>query len=125
MSSVRLLVAESGAEIYESILLQLHALTGVELIGSVRYADEALAATRRFRPHLVLLEAGLPGEDWKGLVPQLRARAGGPEVVICTSRAAAVDPDEVRHAGALDIFDVSEVVTRLAALLRGRAEAKP
>lgn len=117
MPSVRLLVAETGLGIYESILQDQHALAGVELIGSVRYPDEALAATRRFRPTLVLLDAAFAGEDWRGLVPQLKTRAGGPEIVICTTPSASVDLQEALAAGVLALIEASDVVAGLAALL--------
>jgi CheY-like chemotaxis protein len=63
--------------------------------------DEALAAAREFKPHVVLLDIGLPDIDGYKLVPKLRQVPGGRgmRIVALTGYAGAENAERARSAG--------------------------
>ncbi len=69
---VRVLVVDDNVDAAESIAMLL-ALEGHE-VRSVHAAREALEAAMSFRPHVVLLDIGLPGMDGYEVARQLRSQ---------------------------------------------------
>ena len=90
-------------------------------------AAEALAAARRERPDAILLDLGLPDRDGLELVPLLRQLGSAP-IVVVSAREATDQKVAALDLGAHDYvtkpFDSEEVLARLRATLRVRAEAQ-
>ncbi len=71
-SRARVLVVDDNVDAAESIAMLL-ALEGHE-VRSVHAAHDALEAAKSFRPHVVLLDIGLPGMDGYEVARQLRSQ---------------------------------------------------
>ncbi len=102
------------------------ALEGFEVVGAASTGADALAAVRRLRPDLVLLDVYLP--DMTGLEVLRRLRADGAPVDVIVISAAR-DVDSIRsalHGGVLHYlvkpFDRQTFVSRLREYAAVRAE---
>ncbi len=101
-------------------------LEGFEVL-AVGTGEEAIEVADKSRPHVVVLDVGLPGID--GVEVVRRIRAAGDDVPICILSARVEVGDRVAglEAGADDYlvkpFVLAELVARLNALLRRRPEA--
>jgi DNA-binding response OmpR family regulator len=83
--------------------------------------DSALAAVRRARPDLVVLDLGLPGRDGLDVARDVRRRAETP-IVMLTARGDETDRIVGLEIGADDYvvkpFSPKELVARVRAVLR-------
>jgi DNA-binding NarL/FixJ family response regulator len=61
-------------------------LQGFDVVGDVHDGEAALAAAERLRPDVVLLDVQLPGMDGFEVADRLAQTAGGPRVVLVSSR---------------------------------------
>ncbi len=122
----RILVVEDDEDQREVVGIHLRA-AGFEPI-PVPTGDAALAAARQHRPHLVLLDANLPGMDGYGVCRALKADPdlAGTPVVFMTVRAHIDDKAVGLMLGADDYLtkplDPMELVLRIHVLLRRKAE---
>ncbi|MGI8983533.1 MAG: response regulator [Acidimicrobiales bacterium] len=91
-------------------------------------AAAALAAIRRHRPDLVLLDVMMPGRDGLDLLAELR-RAGDLPVIMVTARGEEADRVNGLRLGADDYivkpFSPAELVARITAVLRRRGGPPP
>ncbi|MCW2621805.1 MAG: DNA-binding response regulator [Frankiales bacterium] len=90
--------------------------------------DKALAAFRRERPDVVLLDLMLPGTDGLEVCRQIRAESGVP-IVMLTAKSDTVDVVLGLESGADDYivkpFKPKEVVARVRARLRSHDDVAP
>lgn len=84
-------------------------------------AAEALTVIAAFRPHLVLMDIQLPGEDGLALTQRLRAQPGGAQLRIVAFTAFAMKGDEarMREAGCDGYLSKPIRVATFAATVRG------
>jgi DNA-binding NarL/FixJ family response regulator len=61
---------------------------GFEIVGEAADGEAALAAARRLRPEIVLLDIQLPGLDGFAVAERLAAEPESPAVVLISSRGA-------------------------------------
>jgi DNA-binding response OmpR family regulator len=89
--------------------------------------DSALAAARRSRPDLVVLDLGLPGRDGLDVTRELRRTSNVP-IVVVTARGEESDRIVGLELGADDYvvkpFSPKELVARVRAVLRRTASAR-
>ncbi len=94
----------------------------------VAHGDHAVAAFRRDKPDLVLLDLMLPGTDGVEICRQIRAESGVP-IVMLTARSDTGDVVRGLECGADDYvvkpFKPKELVARVRARLRVRDEELP
>lgn len=90
---------------------------------------EALRRARAGRPDLILLDLMLPGVDGYGVLQRLRDEGDQTPVLILTARSQEADKVYGFRLGADDYvtkpFGLSELVARVAALLRRARTAAP
>lgn len=83
---------------------------------------DAVHAAAEFRPHIVVLDLGLPDIDGFAVLGKLRKVAGDVPVVFLTARDAVEDRIEGLRAGGDDYvvkpFNIEELLARLHAVLR-------
>jgi PAS domain S-box-containing protein len=95
---IRVLVVDDNVDAAESIAMLL-SLEGHE-VRSVHAAHEALEAAEAFRPHLVLLDIGLPGMDGYEVARRLRSQhIERMRIVAITGYGQPSDRDRTREAG--------------------------
>jgi two-component system response regulator DctR len=102
MAEWRLLIVEDDREVARLHCRFVARMPGLSVVGVAGTAAEAERMVGALRPHLLLLDVGLPGQDGVALLRRLRARAEPVEVIAVTAASGA---DTVRAAiqlGALD-----------------------
>jgi DNA-binding NarL/FixJ family response regulator len=62
---------------------------GVDVVAEVEEGEEAQDAVARWRPDVVLVDIGLPGIDGMEVARRLGAEAGGPTVILISTRDVA------------------------------------
>ncbi len=98
-SRTRVLVVDDNVDAADSIAMLL-SLEGHEVV-SVHAAHEALEAAQTFRPHVVLLDIGLPGMDGYEVARRLRSRQRieSMRLVAITGYGQQSDRERAREAG--------------------------
>jgi len=81
---------------------------GFDVIGESATGCEGLAAAARLRPDLVLLDVGLPDVDGIEVAGRLKG-AGGPAVVLTSSRDATDYPPHFENCGARGFIAKAEL----------------
>ncbi len=96
---------------------------------TVADGDAALAAVRRDRPDLVVLDVGLPGTDGYEVCRRLRDEGDQTPVVFLTARDAKEDMLQGFTKGGDDYvtkpFSIDELVARIRAVLRRSRASAP
>jgi DNA-binding NarL/FixJ family response regulator len=80
---VRILVVDDSAVIRARLVAMLREIPEVE-VDEATGADEALAAAAALQMDLVVLDVHMPGRSGLDVLPQLKALAGPPLVVVLT-----------------------------------------
>jgi DNA-binding NarL/FixJ family response regulator len=88
---------------------------GFEVVGEAGDGDQALAATRRLRPGVVLLDVQMPGEDGFAVAARLASEPDPPAVVLISGRDPAAFGDRLADRPFLAKRDLSGAA--LAALV--------
>ena len=77
---------------------------GFEVLGEAADGEAALAAARRLRPQVVLLDVQLPGMDGFAVAERLAAGEDPPMVVLTSSRAAEAFRSRLEAVGSVRGF---------------------
>src|SRR5919109_3714465 len=83
-SPPRVVVADDSA-LMRNIVARSLAKAGIEVVGSARDGDEALALCERERPDAMTLDLAMPGLDGMGVLRALRERGGSSIPVVVVS----------------------------------------
>lgn len=115
-----MLLAEDDGPIRRSLGRALH-LEGYQVI-AVPDGVQALAATHRERPDVLVLDVMMPGVNGLGVCQVLRAEGDRTPILMLTARVETSDRVAGLDAGADDYmakpFEIEELFARLRALLR-------
>ena len=90
---------------------------GFDVVGEADDGASALAAARRLRPELVLLDVLLPDMSGFSVVEALAAKPGGPQVVIVSSRSESELGSALRHSSVTGFVPKSELTAAAVAAL--------
>jgi two-component system chemotaxis response regulator CheB len=101
----RVVVADDSA-LMRSIVSRSLERAGVDVVGSARNGDEALALCERERPDAMTLDLTMPGLDGLGVLRALRARPGGGIPVVVVSAFSAAHGARAVDALAEGAFDL-------------------
>ena len=82
---VRVLLADDDALVRAGLTMMLDAFEQIEVVGAVTDGTEVLAAVRRSRPDVVLMDIRMPGLDGLAATEQLRGQSDPPEVIVLTT----------------------------------------
>ena len=96
--ATRVLIVDDHPSFRTGVRRMLEA-EGFEVVGEAADGESALAATASLRPELVLLDVSLPDLDGFEVTQRIVA-AGGPPVVLTSSRDRADYGDCVDYCGA-------------------------
>ncbi|MFF8379494.1 response regulator [Streptomyces sp. NPDC015661] len=83
----RVVVADDQAVVREGIVMLLGLLPGIEVVGSARDGEEAVALTAELDPDVVLMDLRMPRCDGVEATRRIRDRHPGTEVVVLTTYA--------------------------------------
>lgn len=123
--AVRVLVADDQSVVREGIVMLLGLLAGVEVVGSARDGEEAVALTAELAPDVVLMDLRMPRCDGVEATRRIRERHRGTEVVVLTTYADDDSLFPALRAGARGYLtkDASgeEIVRALRDVTDGRA----
>ena len=101
----RVVVVDDSA-LMRNIVTRSLTRAGVEVVGSARDGDEALALCERERPDAMTLDLTMPGLDGLGVLRALRARANGNIPVVVVSAFSAAHGARAVDALAEGAFDL-------------------
>ncbi|MFJ8309618.1 MULTISPECIES: response regulator [unclassified Streptomyces] len=85
--SIKVVVADDQSVVREGIVMLLGLLPGIEVVGSARDGEEAVALTAELAPDIVLMDLRMPRCDGAEATRRIRAEHPGTEVVILTTYA--------------------------------------
>ncbi|MEU2233125.1 response regulator transcription factor [Streptomyces vietnamensis] len=83
----RVVVADDQAVVREGIVMLLGLLPGIEVVGSAKDGEEAVALTAELGPDVVLMDLRMPRCDGVEATRRIRDRHPGTEVVVLTTYA--------------------------------------
>ena len=118
---VRVVVVEDNDVFREALELLLGARPDLDVVSAVAAGEEAVAACREHRPHVVLMDYRLPGIDGVQATAQLRRTC--PEVaVVCLTGAASIrETQALRGAGAVACLTKDAELDEIVEAIRSAA----
>ncbi|WP_017237645.1 response regulator transcription factor [Streptomyces sp. SS] len=127
--AVRVVVADDQAVVREGIVMLLGLLPGIEVVGSARGGEEAVALTGAHEPDVVLMDLRMPRCDGVEATRRIRERFPGTEVVVLTTYADDDSLFPALRAGARGYLtkdaDGAEIARALRDVVDGRAGLSP
>jgi two-component system nitrate/nitrite response regulator NarL len=97
---------------------------GFEVVGSASDGTEAIEATGRLQPRLVLLDLSMPGLTGLEALPRIREAAPGCEVVVLTASGTEENLLGAIRGGAAGYLLKSEAPERIVEFLHGVARGE-
>lgn len=124
---IRVLVVDDHPVLRAGLEAVLRAEPGFVCVGTAGDGHEMLAAQRRTRPDVVLLDWRLGDEDGVALCRTLRGESAPPEVVLYTASADEGLFENATSAGAHAVIeksaDIGELFDALRLAVRGSRQA--
>nr|WSW66372.1 response regulator transcription factor [Streptomyces sp. NBC_00995] len=127
--SARVVVADDQSVVREGIVMLLGLLPGIEVVGSAKDGDEAVALVAEHAPDVVLMDLRMPRCDGVEATRRIRSDFPGTQVVVLTT----FDDDDslfpALRAGARGFLTKDaggdEIVRAVQAVLSGEAGLSP
>ena len=117
-SAVRVLLAEGDAATRESLVSQVEALPGIDLVGAEASAADAIIAAYRLRPDVVLLDLTPPDRPAPDTIRHLLRVCPGVSVAMLVDNTEDARLTPALDAGARDSLPKSVQAEQLESLLR-------
>jgi two-component system NarL family response regulator len=123
-ASIRVLVVEDNLIARLGTVTLIGTEPGLEVVGEVADAAEALAAYRRLRPDVVVTDLRMPGLDGVGLTALLVKETPPARVLVLTYYEGEENVFQAQRAGALGYLGkeshASELIPAIRAVAAGR-----
>ncbi|MGW6456368.1 response regulator transcription factor [Streptomyces sp. NPDC055078] len=128
-ASARVIVADDQAVVREGIVMLLGLLPGIEVVGSAKDGEEAVALVAELAPDVVLMDLRMPRCDGVEATRRIRGAHSATQVVVLTT----YDDDDslfpALRAGARGYLtkdaDAGEIVRAIRDVMAGRAGLSP
>lgn len=117
-TSLRVLLAETDAETRTSLASRVSELNGVDLVGAEANAADAIIATYRLHPDVVLLDLASPDRPAADTIHHLLRVCPGVSVAMLVEREGDARLTPALDAGARESVLKTDSGDHLAALLR-------
>ncbi|MFF0449266.1 response regulator [Streptomyces sp. NPDC004609] len=128
-ADARVVVADDQAVVREGIVMLLGLLPGIEVVGSARDGEEAVALVAELAPDVVLMDLRMPRCDGVEATRRIRAEYPGTQVVVLTTYADDDSLFPALRAGARGYLtkdaDGGEIVRAIQDVVAGRAGLSP
>ncbi|MER5460593.1 response regulator transcription factor [Streptomyces sp. NPDC002668] len=125
----RVVVADDQAVVREGIVMLLGLLPGIEVIGSAKDGEEAVALVAELAPDVVLMDLRMPRCDGVEATRRIRSEHPGTQVVVLTTYADDDSLFPALRAGARGYLtkdaDGDEIVRAIQEVVAGRAGLSP
>ena len=115
--SIRVFIVEDSALVRQRLVETLTALNHVKFVGHAASVREALEWIPLARPHVVLLDLGLPDGSGLQVLKAIQAMSPPPAVAIFTNYATASLRERCLAAGAQAFLDKSHEFNRIPAVI--------
>lgn len=102
MTDWKVLIVEDDPTVARIHCRFVSEMRNFEVVGVTGRADQALQILATLKPHLVLLDLGLPGTDGLRLLRHIRASAACVEVVAVTADSSSASVSAALQLGVLD-----------------------
>jgi len=116
------LIADDHPVVREGVRRILEGATEVEVVGEVGRTDEALEASRRLKPDVLILDIGMPGPSYLDVLAAMPEASPGTRTLILTARPEEEFAVRALKAGATGCLtkgyappDLIDAVRRIAA----------
>ncbi|WUS99656.1 response regulator transcription factor [Streptomyces sp. NBC_00708] len=127
--TARVVVADDQAVVREGIVMLLGLLPGIEVVGSAKDGEEAVAQVAEHAPDVVLMDLRMPRCDGVEATRRIRAEFPGTQVVVLTTFADDESLFPALRAGARGYLTKDaggdEIVRAVQAVLSGEAGLSP
>ncbi|MFE2090575.1 response regulator transcription factor [Streptomyces sp. NPDC002596] len=127
--NARVVVADDQSVVREGIVMLLGLLPGVEVVGSARDGEEAVALVAERAPDVVLMDLRMPRCDGVEATRRIRTEYPGTQVVVLTTFADDDSLFPALQAGARGYLTKDaggdEIVRAIQAVLSGEAGLSP
>jgi len=101
---VRVLICDDSAQARATLRATLAESRGIEIVGEAKDGAEAIAATLRLAPDVVLIDGDMPVMDGVAATRRLRVLAPRASVIAVTGSDDERRLEEFRRAGASECF---------------------
>jgi DNA-binding NarL/FixJ family response regulator len=122
--AVRVVIAEDQTMIRELLAALLAREPGIVVVGEAANGREAIEATRRLAPDLVVLDVGLPDMDGAEVARSLKRLVPGPKVLALSIHTDSRHVRGMLEAGSDGYVVKSSTLSELVRALRAVAEGK-
>jgi len=126
---IRVLIVDDHQVVRQGLRFMLEQEEGIEVVGDCADGTEAIAAVRKLRPTVVLLDLFLPGQDGISVLTQLKRERPDVEVLMLTSSTDDEHLLAALRAGALAYLrktaGVEQIVGSVRAAARGESVLDP
>ncbi|THA63532.1 response regulator transcription factor [Streptomyces sp. A0958] len=127
--TARVVVADDQAVVREGIVMLLGLLPGIEVVGSAKDGEEAVAQVAEHAPDVVLMDLRMPRCDGVEATRRIREQFPGTQVVVLTTFADDDSLFPALRAGARGYLTKDaggdEIVRAVQAVLSGEAGLSP
>ena len=126
---IRVLIVDDHQVVRQGLRFMLEQEEGIEVVGDCADGTEAIAAVRKLRSTVVLLDLFLPGQDGISVLTQLKQERPDVEVLMLTSSTDDEHLLAALRAGALAYLrktaGVEQIVGSVRAAARGESVLDP
>jgi NarL family two-component system response regulator LiaR len=126
---IRVLIVDDHQVVRQGLRFMLEQEDGIEVVGDCADGTDAIAAVRRLRPTVVLLDLFLPGQDGISVLTQIKQECPATEVLMLTSSTDDEHLLGALRAGALAYLrktaGVEQIVGSVRAAARGESMLDP
>ncbi|MFI1397170.1 response regulator [Streptomyces sp. NPDC020681] len=127
--NARVIVADDQAVVREGIVMLLGLLPGIEVVGSAKDGEEAVALVAELAPDVVLMDLRMPRCDGVEATRRIREAHPGTQIVVLTTYADDDSLFPALRAGARGYLtkdaDGDEIVRAIQDVMAGRAGLSP
>jgi len=116
-SAPRILIVEDHAALRESLVNWLVNLFPDIVVSQAATGEESLALAGRIKPHVILMDIGLPGINGIEATQEIKLRGIETDVVVLTNLVGSKYKQDAKNAGAIEFISKQEMNAKLPAVL--------